>query len=122
MSARDRLRVFVVEDEALIALELENIIEDLQHEVIGPLANVTQALDRLSDLEQAPDAAIVDANLGGTSARPVVEALAALGVPVVIASGYEAIELERLGFSGAVLRKPYSLKDVENALAGVVGI
>jgi CheY-like chemotaxis protein len=120
MNGRDRLRVFVVEDEALIALELENILEDLQHDVIGPLANVTKALDHLGALEQAPDAAIVDANLAGASARPVVDALAARGVPVVVASGYEAAELERLGFSCAVLRKPYSQKDIENALTAVV--
>ena len=35
------LRVFVVEDEALLAMELCDILEDLGHEVIGPVPSVT---------------------------------------------------------------------------------
>ena len=117
MTASERLRVFVVEDEALLALDLENTLADLGHDVVGTAGSIETALDVLGRLDTPPDAAIVDANLGGRSARPVAEALSALGVPVVLASGYGSEELARFGFKTLSISKPYSPGDVAAALA-----
>ena len=116
--ATERLRILAVEDEALIAMELEAMLEDLGHEVIGPASTVEDALALLQ--RAAPDAAVVDANLGGQSARPVVETLSKAGIPMVLASGYEARELNNLEISGVLVRKPYSERDLENALEEVL--
>lgn len=116
MAANDRLRVLVVEDEALVALDLEDILTDLSHDVVGTAASVEQALAFVRNADMMPDAAIVDANLGGQSARPVVDALDAQGVNVVVASGYGATELARLGFENPSINKPYSARDIEAAL------
>lgn len=120
MLRTEPLRLLLVEDEALIAMDLEAMIEDLGYSVIGPAASVDQALAILGDLALPPDAAIVDANLGGSSARPVVEALRTANVPTVIASGYEASELESMGLKSLFLRKPYSAETVETALHHVL--
>ncbi len=117
MTATERLRVLVVEDEALVALDLEDLLCDLGHEVVGTAASVDQALGLLRDMKTPPDRAIVDANLGGKSARPVVDALGTLGVPVVVASGYGRTQLAGLGFDGPSINKPYSSHDVEAALS-----
>ena len=61
MSA-ERLRILAVEDEGLIAMELDDMLGDLGHEVIGPAATVESALRLLEGAR--PDAAVVDANLG----------------------------------------------------------
>jgi DNA-binding response OmpR family regulator len=116
--ATERLRILAVEDEALIAMELEDMLVDLGHEVIGPASTVETALALVR--QAPPQAAIVDANLGGESARPVCEALAKAGIPVVIASGYAARELSNLDISGVQVQKPYSRRDLETALAEVM--
>jgi DNA-binding response OmpR family regulator len=113
----ERLRILAVEDEALIAMELEDLLEDLGHEVIGPAATVEDALGLLE--RARPDAAIVDANLGGVSAEPVVEALTAAGIPVVLASGYDAQELKKLGLGAPMVGKPYSRRELAEALGTV---
>ncbi|SRR6056297_1161577 len=117
MTATERLRIFVVEDEALLALDLEDLLSDLGHEVVGTAASVDQALGFLREMKTPPDRAIVDANLGGNSSRPVVDALVTLGVPVVLASGYGRTQLAGLGFDRPSINKPYSSRDVEAALS-----
>lgn len=112
--ARERLRILAVEDEALIAMELEDMLEELGHEVIGPASSVDAALALLRGA--APDAAVVDANLAGRSARPVIDALSDAGIPLVLASGYEARELRNLMIDGPLVRKPYSKSDLAGAL------
>ena len=117
IGANERLRVFMVEDEALIAMELEAMLEDLDCEVIGPAASVPTALDLLASCSPAPHVAVVDANLGGKSALPVVQALRERDIPVALASGYEPHELEQLGFEkGPLIRQPYSLPHLEKTL------
>jgi CheY-like chemotaxis protein len=121
MSRPDALRLFLVEDEALIAMELENIAEDLGHEVVGLASSVDSALQALRTLEPAPDAAIVDANLGGSLAGPVVAELMRMNVPTVLASGYSASELSGIGFDGPRVAKPYAPADIQRALAACLG-
>lgn len=116
MAGTDRLRILVVEDEPLVALDLEDILTDLSHDVVGAASSVEQALDFVDNGNPLPDAAIVDANLGGQSARPVVETFRANGIRVVVASGYGPTELARLGFDTPSINKPYSIRDVEAAL------
>ncbi|MDB6453350.1 response regulator [Falsirhodobacter sp. 20TX0035] len=114
------LTLFLVEDEALIAMDLECIIEDMGHAAVGPAANVDQAIALLGSLSTPPDAAIVDANLGGVSALPIIEALKAAQIPTIIASGYEPDELQRLGLSGLLIRKPYHPGNLADALTRVL--
>lgn len=117
MPVTDRLRIFVVEDEALVAMDLEDILSDLGHCVVATASSAEQALALLGGMDLPPDRAIVDADLGGQSARPVVEALDRLGVRVLVASGYGKAELARLGFHNPSITKPYSPRDVETALS-----
>ncbi|TFL16837.1 response regulator [Jannaschia formosa] len=115
----DRLRILAVEDEAMIAFELQDMLEDLGHEVLGPVANVDAALRLLGQSD--PDAAIVDANLGGRSALPIVEALRAAGIPFALASGYASAELRQFGEVRPFIKKPYGPWDLERALKAIQG-
>ena len=79
-------RVLVVEDDALLAM---NLTEELVAEgatVVGPAATVADALDVIASSEL--DGAVVDINLGGKAAFPVADALADRNVPFVFATGY----------------------------------
>jgi CheY-like chemotaxis protein len=75
------LRVLVVEDEFLVALELETMLHGLGAEVIGPLGGLDQAV--ACARQEALDLALLDVNVGGRLVTPVAEALAARAIPFV---------------------------------------
>ena len=66
-------RVLVVEDEALIAMLVEDMIHDSGGEMVGPAAKLSDAVD-LARNAQA-DVALLDLNLGGALAYPVADVL-----------------------------------------------
>ncbi|MCC5969173.1 MAG: response regulator [Pararhodobacter sp.] len=113
---KTELKLLVVEDEALISLDLECILQDLGHQVLGVAGNVAKALALVEQYAQEADGAVLDVNLGGHSSAPVADALHSHGIPFVVASGYEQGELERLGFKEKGVNKPYSSQELANAL------
>jgi CheY-like chemotaxis protein len=102
-------RILVAEDEALIAMLIEDRLLDAGAKVVGPVATVDEAL-RLID-QAASDgglhAAVLDINLEGDAVSPVADKLATLGVPFVFATGYGEY-CDRGAHSDArVVAKPY---------------
>jgi len=79
--------VLVVEDEFLIAMELELLLQQHGWQVLGPAATVAGALRLLASAR--PDVALLDVNLRGEMVTPVAEELRAQGVPFVLASAYD---------------------------------
>ena len=97
-------RVLVVEDEALVAMELADILERQGCGVIGPAASVAQAL---ALLDGRLDAALLDLNLNGEPGLPVAAALGDRGVPFVVVSGYAEDQVSAPALRGAPrLTKP----------------
>ncbi|RYJ02225.1 MAG: hypothetical protein EON47_08195, partial [Acetobacteraceae bacterium] len=81
-------RVLVVEDEALLALEMESMLLRLGYQVLGPALDLQEAL-ALAKASPPPDAAVLDVNLGrGEWIFPVIDLLETRGVPYVLATGY----------------------------------
>ena len=78
------MRVLIVEDALLLALELEAGLTEAGAIVVGSAGDLTEAMGMVG---LTIDAAVLDANLNGESVRPVAEALAARGVPFVFATG-----------------------------------
>jgi len=111
------LTLLIVEDETLIAMELEDILRDLGHQVFDVCATAARAIALIDRSAGSLDGAILDANLGSLSAVGVAEALERHGVPFLLASGYNRDELERLGFHAPQIRKPYHRREIEHALA-----
>jgi len=74
-------RILIVEDEMLVAMELEYILEDLGHECVGIAPDVETATEHF----EAPlDLALVDLNLrDGLTGPQIAEALSQRGVPVI---------------------------------------
>ncbi len=116
MPGPDPYRVLVVEDEALIALLMEEMIEALGHRVIGPALTVGEGL-RLAGTHEI-DCAVLDVNLGeGARSTAVAEALCARGVPFVFATGYGSQGLPEQFAGATVLRKPFAPAQLERAIA-----
>lgn len=78
-------RVLVVEDEYLIARDLEYSLQQAGADVAGPVPDVQQALMLIE--ADALDAAILDVNLRGDSVYAVADRLTASGVPYLFATG-----------------------------------
>jgi two-component system, response regulator PdtaR len=91
--------VLVVEDEFLIAMDLEHLLQQHGWRVLGPAATVAEALRLLQG--EAPDVALLDINLRGELVTPVAEALRARGVPFVLASAYDGHGLGVVALAGA---------------------
>ena len=79
-------RVLIVEDELIIAMELESLLRRLGYVVLEPAPTIQRALRAVTD--QQPDVAVLDMNLQGERATPVAEALQEQGVPFVLVTGY----------------------------------
>lgn len=97
-------RILVVEDEFLIATELDNTLRKAGYQVVGPVPNVSAALQMLK--RERPDAAVLDLNLEGQLVTPVVEVLRALRVPFVLSSAYNLGEAEPLVRNAINVGKP----------------
>jgi CheY-like chemotaxis protein len=109
-------RILVVEDEALVAFALEELLGDFGYEVAGLAANVRTALKLVA--AERIDAAILDVNLGSETVDPVAAALVAAGVPFVFTTGYTSASALPQGFRDRpVLNKPYQPEALRDALA-----
>ena len=79
--------ILVLEDEALIALNLQDELQDEGYEVAGPFTDCSAALDWIQTT--TPDMAILDATLNDGSCHRVAAELSRCGVPFLIYSGHQ---------------------------------
>ncbi|MBC7801127.1 MAG: response regulator [Gemmatimonadaceae bacterium] len=104
-------RILVVEDELLIAVLVEEALQELGCTVVGPVGRLDAALRLAADTEL--DGAILDVNIRGGQVFPVANALRGRGIPFVLASGYGDWALPE-GFRNQLrLTKPFSIADLE---------
>ena len=81
------LRVLVVEDEGLIALNLERMLCHFGCHVIGPISEVGDIIGTV--MKHRPDGALLDVNLRGRKVFDVLPELTGFGIPFVLISGYD---------------------------------
>ncbi|MBL8581366.1 MAG: response regulator [Rhizobiaceae bacterium] len=113
------LSVFVVEDEALVALNLEDILIELGCNVVGPAMRIDRA-EGMFDEALAADVAILDVNVAGTMIFPFARKLAERGMPLVFATGYGRAGLPEDFSARPILQKPYTTQDVRAGLAQAI--
>src|SRR5438067_13075707 len=113
MTALAGKRILVVEDEALVAMMLEDMLAELGCEVVGPAMRLEEGLElaRLNGL----DAAVLDINLAGERSYPIADLLEERGVPHAFVTGYG--HSGRPGKEDRVLQKPYREPQLRAVLA-----
>jgi PAS domain S-box-containing protein len=97
-------RVLLIEDEALLAIMIQDCLTECGHSVVGPYSTSTDAVAAAHAGEY--DAAILDINLGDGMAYPVAEILSARGVPFIFVTGYDADSVDSRFKEIPVLQKP----------------
>lgn len=105
----------IVEDEALLALELELEVESAGHVVVGTAASRKAAFDIID--QTGPDFAFVDVHLSdGPSGIDIGRRLAERSIPFVFVTGnVKRIPEDFVGAIGAI-EKPYTMNGLQNAL------
>lgn len=116
----DGLRILVLEDEFLIAMDVEQLCRDNGAAEVAIARDLTEIDDQ--EIAALYDAAIVDLMLGGTSTLEFASDLREAGVPFVFASGYTDASEIKASFPGVkLIGKPYSGEDLVRALAEACG-
>lgn len=80
------LKILVVEDDFIVAFDMQMMLEEQGARVLGPAATLMQA--RALVAGETPQLAVLDVNLSGEFVFPLAEELLARGVPLVFATAY----------------------------------
>lgn len=112
------MRVLIVEDEPLIAADIELVLAEEGHDVVATAATIEQALAFASG--DHVDAVVLDANLAGRSAEPVAQFLLERNVPFVGISGYSRDQRPPSFANAPFLSKPFRPSLLISALSDLV--
>lgn len=111
--------VLIVEDEAIVAMDMAQTVQDLGYEVFAVANSVKKGLEALASA--TPDLAVLDADLAGRSSRPIADLLRERDVPFVIVTGYDSPpDVPEDGPRAAVLSKPISERELASRLDEIV--
>jgi CheY-like chemotaxis protein len=114
MEDQGRLRVLVVEDEAIVLLELSMVLEDLGYVVAGTASDFDRAMALAHEL--AIDVGVLDINLAGRESWPIAGVLEQRRIPFVLMSGYTRSTLPAGLAERPFVSKPYGRDEVHAAL------
>ena len=111
--------VLVVEDEALIAMDLQALLEEAGYRVLGPANSTAAAMALLDGVD--PDVALLDVNLGRSDVFGVANELATRKTKVIFLTGHTAQKLPPSHRHRPLVAKPYLphvlLQAVQSVLA-----
>jgi CheY-like chemotaxis protein len=110
--------IFLVEDEAFIRMMIADMIEELGHRVVAEAGNLPDAA-RLATTARF-DLAILDININGDDILPIVEIIERRNLPFLFASGYGTSGLPEPFRKRTVLRKPFMVEQLREAIEAVV--
>ena len=113
------LRVAIVEDETLVAILLEDMLEELGCHVLWTAHRVAKALDLMT--QRIPDAAVLDVNIAGDAVYPVAQALAERNVPFIFATGYGSRGLSDTWRDRPIVQKPFHMEHLSTGLLTALG-
>lgn len=113
------MRVLLVEDQVLIALDAESCLKTLGAAQVLIAPTSEHAVKHINTAR--PDLAVLDVNLGDHTSAPVAELLRNLGVPFIFATGYgDTVMVPESMRSIPVVRKPYAGAALAAAIALVL--
>jgi CheY-like chemotaxis protein len=119
MPSLDGVSVLVLEDEFLIALDAEQILQELGVGQVETAATLSDAEMRVRDRHF--DIALLDVNVNGQMSFSLAETLRARGVPVVFTTGYELKDRAIPGVNADLcVTKPYTSERLRQVLCAAL--
>ena len=111
--------ILIVEDESILAMDLENRLTREGCEVIGLVSREARALKLLE--QERPDAVVLDLNLNGKLPTDLADALVARQIPFVIVTGYGKRRFDIPALQEAPrLHKPINTQELVRALCDLI--
>ncbi len=101
------MRVLIVEDEYLIADDLDHHLRQHGATIVGPVGTIADA--RELACRNLIDCALVDLNLRGESTFDLLDHLLREGIPVLIVSGYDLSDIPSRFHETPFIQKPVTL-------------
>ncbi len=111
-------KILVVEDEFLVAMLIQDMLEEAGCAVAGPIPRVAEAVEAAG--RDAYDAAVLDVNLAGDRIDPVAEALSRRNIPFVFVTGYGMGALPGEYAQRPRLCKPFKMAELLGTLSNLV--
>jgi len=109
------LRVLLVEDQTIIALDTESMLLDLGATIVHSFTTGDAAIAWLGMAEV--DVGVLDVSLGATTSFPVAEVLVQRAVPFIFTTGYGDSTMFPPHFLNMpIVRKPYAIDTLARAL------
>lgn len=108
-------RIMVIEDNTFLALALEETLAHLGHRVTASAQRLDQALQLVEQAEF--DCAIVDVDLHGQDAFPLLDRLRQRAIRYVLATGLPLSEIPEHYRRDVLVTKPYDVNELERAIA-----
>lgn len=111
------MKILILEDEILLAIDLAETLEARGHEIMGPFSTAAHAIRACTD--EKPDVALLDFNLGNdATSEPVADHLTAERVPFVFLTGYRRDFLPKRFSDTPIAEKPVSTGRLDELLNG----
>jgi CheY-like chemotaxis protein len=107
--------ILVVEDENIVAMDLDSLLCNAGCSVVGPIGTVEEALAAVARC--SVDGAVLDLNLHGKSAFPIMDALACATIPFIIVTGYSRAAIPARFRRCGYIEKPYGHAPLLETLA-----
>ncbi len=115
------LRILIVEDQSLVAMELQDYLEQAGATIVGPVGRLDRAVSKAES--EKLDAALLDVDLHGERCWPAADALSDRGVPFVFTTGFSmGIVMPERFAERPTLTKPYREEDVLAALSKLLDL
>src|SRR5262249_27873372 len=113
------MNILVVEDEALVALLVQEVVEEAGHACVGPVASVGEACALIDSCHV--DAALLDIWLKDDEfVYPAAQKLAGRGVPVPFVLARAVDGIDPASADRPLIPKPMDERRVKGWLEGVV--
>lgn len=109
--------VIVLEDEPLVALMIEEMLQEMGCAIAAVALNDKEALAALGD--PRIDLAVLDVNLGGTDSLLVAQECQRRGIPIIFATGYSVRDVPVECLDWPIVPKPFSRQQMQRAMDAI---
>jgi CheY-like chemotaxis protein len=110
--------VLVVEDQAVVACDLQRFLGSTGYHAVGPVGSPQEALSKIAAGEL--DGAVLDVKLTGDAAPQIADALKAAKVPHIFINGWAVGRIPEQCRDRPLLNNPYDYHSLLDALNGAM--
>lgn len=113
-------QVLIIEDDALVAMLLQDMLTDIGFEVVGTIDQYAEAFEKAKSM--AFDVAILDVSLNGPHTFQIAEAIADRGIAFLFSTGYNSGILPLSLRHVPLLQKPFQQSNLKQALRAALAM